>query len=210
MAEAAEQFDGRAFDVLNGTFADQRINGLPLPRDPGDDRLWVKFERCSHLNDAESREQKRPIFEMRDYIRIVVPGDQTTTVHRPIRESDKIRFPRQWEAYKAGKEAQVTGFPLTEWGQMTRAQCDELAYFKIQTVEQLAGLADNLLQRFPGLSTLRDQAKLYLEERKVAAPVEMLRGEIGKRDETIAAMQAQMKQMQAKIEEMSTAASKKK
>src|SRR6185437_13319017 len=132
MADAAEQFDSRSFDVLTGTFAEQRLTGLPQARDPGDDRLWVQFERCSHLDDAASRDQKRPVFEMLDYVRIVVPGDQTTMVHRPVRESDKLRFPRQWEAYRNGNTSQVQGFPLTEWGQITRAQCDELAYFKVQ------------------------------------------------------------------------------
>lgn len=212
MGLAAEQFNPDNVDVMSGfdptTGEMSSLRGMPMVTDPGDEKLWVKFAKQSHFNDVKSREEQRPCFEMRDYVTIMVPGDQTNIVNRPIRESDKFRFPKQWAAYQNG-QSQEQGYPLTEWAQVSRAQCDELAYFKIKTVESLAHLPDNLAQKFPGISQLRDKARAYLEERKTAAPVDKLRGEIAKRDETINAMQAQMLQMQEQLITLQEQAAKK-
>lgn len=188
----AEQI--RSIDVINGT-----INAIPGVQDPGDKALNVVFKMHSHFDDVKTRAEGRPIFEMREYIMITAPGDTTSNVFRPAYEFDHRRFPEQYLRYKVGQE-QAVGTPLTEVSWLSRAQCDELVYFRIQTVEQLAVVSDANCQRFMGLAAMKERAQRYLEQVKQDAPINHLNAELKTRDETIATMQAQMKQMQEYIE----------
>lgn len=199
-----QQVQALDIDVINGT-----INPVPRGKDPGDDSLWVTFESASHFNDVATREQGRPIFEMREYIRIIVPGDTSSIVQRPVRETDIERWPRQYQAFKLGREQQV-GMPISEWNQVTRAQVDELRYFKIQTVEQLAAVSDATCQKFTGLNQLRDRAKVYLEQMRGEEPIIKMQAELASRDETIAAQQAQLEAMNEAIRELQADSKKRK
>lgn len=181
-------------DVITGA-----VNPMPRLKDSGDDLLWVTFESASHFNDTKTRELERPVFEMMDYVKIIVPGDTSTIIHRPVRESDKQRWPKQYAAFKIGGEQQA-GYPLVEWPYITRAQVDELAYFKIQTVEQLANVSDNIAQKFMGLNSLRDKAKSYLERMAGEEPNNRLAAEVAKKDEELNALRAQLQMQSEDIE----------
>jgi hypothetical protein len=194
-----EQVQALNIDVINGT-----INPVAKTRDAGDDSLWVTFEMASHFDGVATRETGRPIFKMEEYIKIVVPGDTTTVIHRPVRPGDMERFPRQYQAFKIGAEQQQ-GYPLSEWPHINRAQVDELAYFKIQTVEQLASVSDTVTQKFVGLNQLREKAKQYLERMNSEAPTAKLEAEIKNRDEQLSAQQAQIDALNEAIRELQAA-----
>jgi len=198
-----EKVQALNIDVLTGA-----VNPMPRVSDAGDEHLHVTFAQASHFNDTRTRDEQRPIFEMKDYITIIVPGDSTSIVHRPVRDSDKDRFPRQWLAYQSGREQQI-GYPLSEWPMITRAQVDELSYFKITTVETLASVSDTVKQKFLGLRELSEKAKAWLAARKGEEPALALAGEIAKKDEEIGALQSQLAMMQEAIAELQKANSKK-
>lgn len=177
-ADAANQMENASFDY-----------GAP-----GDEKLVVRFEQYPHKNDAQTREEGRPIFEMTEYIKIMVPGDKDTVIHRPVREADKVRFSKQYERFRANL-SQSTGFPLSEWPKVTRAQVEELAYFNIRSVEDLANVNDGVIGRFAGLVDLRRKAQEHLALLKEQAPMDKLQAELAKRDEQIAALTAQMNEL---------------
>lgn len=191
-----ERVQALNIDVLTGA-----VNPMPKVKDAGDDQLHVSFGMFSHFDDVKTRDAQRPIFEMAEYVTIMVPGDQNTIIHRPVRSIDMERFPRQYEAFKAGKEQQ-TGYPLSEWAGVTRAQADELAYFKIMTVEALAGVSDSVKQKFMGLGNLSEKAKIWLEQQKGEEPALRLQAEVIRRDEQISGLTAQLEQLQAAVAEM--------
>jgi hypothetical protein len=193
-----ERVQALNIDVITGA-----VNPIPKIKDSGDDTLWVTFESASHFDDVATREQGRPVFEMRDYIKIIIPGDTSQVIHRPVRESDKERFPNQWLAYQTGA-TQDKGYPLSEWPLITRAQVDELVYFKINTVEQLAHVSDATAQKFMGLNDLRTKAKVYLEKMAGEQPELRLQAEVMKKDEEIAALKQQMDRMNEAILELQT------
>ena len=180
-------------DVLTGA-----INPLPRVRDAGDDGLWVAFSMESHYSDTKTRDNGRPVFEMAEYIKIMVPGDATSIVFRPVRPGDIERFPKHYESFKLG-QTQVQGTPLKGWPHITPAQVDELAFFKVQTVEQLAAISDGNCQRYLGLSELRKKAQDYLEQLKSEAPMQKVQAELHKRDETIEALMQQLAEAQKAI-----------
>lgn len=190
----AEQI--RSIDVITG-----QINAIPGVADPGDKGLNVVFKMHSHYDDAKTRDEGRPIFEMREYIMITIPGDITGNVFRPAFQWDKERFPEQYLRFKAGQE-QVHGTPLSEWSEISRAQVDELAFFKIQTVEQLASVSDGNAQKFLGLSQLRDKAKRHLENLASEAPLLKVQAELSERDEKLATQANQIAQLQAIVEQL--------
>jgi hypothetical protein len=198
-----ERVQALNIDVLSGA-----VNPMPKLKDKGDEFLHVVFAQASHFDDVKTRDEQRPVFIMMDYITIMVPGDQTSVVHRPVRDSDKDRFPIQYAAFLNGKEQQV-GFPLSEWPAITRAQCDELTYFKITTVEALANVSDTVKQKFMGLTQLSEKAKAWLAVRKGEEPAMQLAAAMAAKDEELNSMRAQMQMMQDALAELQKAKNKK-
>ncbi len=126
----------------------------------------------------KSRQEGRPIFEDRDFVRIIIPGDRRSMAVEPVGEAHKERWPREYEAFRAGREAPLEGTPLSEWpvSLMGPARVQELAYFNLRTVEQLAAVNDAQLQNLGmGSRELRERARTWLEvAEKGAGPIERL------------------------------------
>lgn len=190
VSEADMAVTQMAFNSQSGQFG---------PR-PGDENLLVKFYLHPRQNKAKSIEAGRPIFEDVEYIRIMVPGDKDNIVERPARESDRARFPRQYDAFKRGEGDALVGTPLAAWPSIARSQVEELAFFGVKTVEQLASMSDTQIQKFMGLRELRTKAKAYIELAAGNAPLEKMQAELESRDATIATMQKQIADLQARIE----------
>ena len=74
----------------------------------------------------------------------MVPGDKCSIVDRPASAEDKARFPKHYAAFQGNNEDLVQGTPLETWPQLTRSQVEEMRYFHVRTVEQLAGMIPNL------------------------------------------------------------------
>lgn len=153
--------------------------------------LYVEFFAHSRQDSQKSLAEGRPIFKDVDYVRIMVPGDKSSIIERPVRlghapQHDNIRFAPQYRAYKERREQVLEGTPLSEWPLITKSHVNELAHYKIKTVEQLASVPDSVAQNFRGITRLRQQAAAYMESAKGAAPV--------------AQMQAQLDEMKQKNE----------
>jgi hypothetical protein len=128
-----------------------------------DATLAVKIYNSPVQDKPATEEAGRPIFKEIPFISIRAPGDKLMAVVRPIMEMDKRRFPEHWKKYLAREEQTVSGTPLSEWGGVTRSQIEEMKFFNIHSVEQLAGMADNNTQGMRGLITLKQKAAAYLE-----------------------------------------------
>lgn len=132
-------------------------------RATGDDKLFVQFYIAPFRDDDATVAEGRPIFKDMEFVRIQQPGNLLSRIERPVRETDKARFPRQYAAFKAGAAEQSQGTPLAEWPLITRSQAEELKYFKIFTVDQLASLDDNSAQKMMGGQSLKTKAKDWLD-----------------------------------------------
>lgn len=131
-----------------------------------DDALLVRFTLMPVENKAKSEEENRPIFEETVFIEISLPGNKDEVRIRKMKEGDKARFPRQWAAYeRRNSDGEVIeGTLLSEWPQVTRSQVEELRFFNIRTVEQLAQLTDTNAQNLRGAATLKAKAVEYLDK----------------------------------------------
>jgi hypothetical protein len=164
--------------------------------------LFVKFGLHPKKNDARSLEAGRPIFDDVEYVEIRVPGDKHNVIHRPVGDSDRRQFARAYQAWKSGAGEQLTGTPLAEWPAVSRSQVEELAYFGVRTVEQLANLSDGNAQQVGPIQALKAKALDYVAKAKGNAPLEQMRAELATRDNELETLRRQVTEQAEFIAEL--------
>lgn len=167
-----------------------------------DDRLMIKFELFPHPNETKSLEAGHPVYDDREYITIIVPGDKTSIVHRPVWAQDRNRFSRQYAQFKQGQEQTVIGLPLKLWGGMTLGQAKEFEYFNVKTVEQLAEMSDGNGISIHGFQGLKQRAKDYILQTKEQQPMLEMRAAIEERDAKLAALTQQFGELSGQIKQL--------
>lgn len=141
------------------TYHEQRLGGAATPA-PAIPRFHTQTVHMTALSEKEGR----PIYEEREFVEIIIPGDRRSRANEPVNDEHKARWPREYEAFRAGREVPLEGTPLANWPRVTRARVEELAYFNIRTVEQLAGVNDAQVQQMGmGTRTDREVARKFLE-----------------------------------------------
>ena len=168
-------------------------------RHRGDENLYVQFFSHPMQDKAKTLEEGRPIFVDTEYIRIMVPGDKGNVVMRSVREDDRQRFPKQYQAFKNDEEEILEGTPLDKWNFVSAAQVEELKYFGIRTVENLANVTDTNAQKFMGINLLRQKAQEYIAAASSEAPIAQLQEELSARDATIAEQASLLADMQERL-----------
>jgi hypothetical protein len=167
-----------------------------------DDRLMIKFELFPHPNETKSLEAGHPVYDDKEFITIIVPGDKTSIVHRPVWAQDKERFARQYAQFKQGQEQTVVGLPLKLWGGITLGQAKEFEYFNIKTVEQLAEMSDGNGIVIQGFNGLKQRAKDYVAQTKDQQPMMEMRAELEKKDSEIAALSQNFQELSVQVKEL--------
>ena len=129
-----------------------------------DKSLLVKFFVKPREDKTASVREGRPIFRDTEYIDIKIPGNRGSGACRPATEEDKKRFPEHYAKFKQRvTDERDEGTPLSEWAPMSRSTAEELAFFHVKTVEQLANMADVQVAKFKGLFELQAKAKAWLK-----------------------------------------------
>ena len=168
-------------------------------QDPADAKLWVKFYLRPVQDEEASAKAGRPIFTEVEWLRIAVPGERDE-VERRATDMDKARFAKQYAHWKATGTEAVTGTPLEAYPGVTRAQVEELKFFKLNTVEDLAGASDAVAVKFQGFHELKRRAANFLAAAEGNAPAEKLQAELDKRDAEIETLKRSLKEQSDKIE----------
>src|SRR5215471_10353134 len=171
---------------------------------PGDDRLIVGFYWKSILNQFKSRESGKPVYEDHQFVKIQHPGETQNIVDRPVRDDDKLRWPRQWAAFQGGKHQVPEGIPITLLFTDRPSISDTLRGYNIHTVEQLANLSgQGILTVGMGAQEWVNAAKKYLEHankgvdhHRFEMEITNFKAELAKRDRQIAELTALIAQQQ--------------
>lgn len=160
-----------------------------------------------------------------DYILIQIPGDRDNIIERPatscdkkllevgakihqncrvrkgvddrpmLEECDVHRFYDEFVAFKSGQEVQQVGTDLKGWAGVDPASVEDLAYFKVYTVEALAEMNDSHAGgRF---SSLRQRARDFLETAKKGAPTLQMRAELDAKDAQLKALTERLAALEA-------------
>lgn len=183
------------------------LHGQP---NPGDDKLMVRFYRKPVEDEVASAAAGRPIFKDVEYVKIYVPGDIVNVIDRPAwldprqKQSDLVRFPKQYAAFKSGtdQDRASAGVPLAKLPGITQGQVEEFKHFQIHTIEALAQIDDGICQRFMGAQTLKRRAQDWLEAAAGNAPVERMRVELEKRDAALEEEKHKREELEAQVAEL--------
>lgn len=161
--------------------------------------LFVEFFFHPSKDEEASATEGRPIYKDYEYLRCVAAGDRSNEIVRPATAIDRKRFARQYAAFKNGQEVAAVGTPLESWPLLTKGQVEELKYFNCKTVEDLANMSDSNAQNFRAISSLRQQARAFIEAAKGNAPLVKMQAELEKRDEQIELLNQQLKDVVAEL-----------
>lgn len=155
----------------------------------------IKFFWGHRQNREKSEKENRPIYDMVEMIEISMQGERTV---RPVIEDDRTRYKNKYKIFVDESEEVQTGTLLDEWVCVTKAQIEELKFFKIRTVEQLAEAKDNCL---PMYKDIANKASDWLASAKsTRAQVTALTEKLRKAEEQIAKHADMVFKLNARIE----------
>ena len=187
---------------VDAAIQDYAVDHHQQPRFAGDAHLFVTFFTYPVQNMEKTHEMGRPIFEEREFIRIMTPGNKKTVVVREARDPDRMRFDKQYSSFKANEEEVLEGTPLSAWPIISRAQVEELKHFNIRTVEHLAELSDVHASAHMGLVSLKLKAQDFLAAAADLAPMEHLRTAMEEKDNEIATLTSALEDLMAKVQKL--------
>jgi hypothetical protein len=155
------------------------------------DGMYIETYTRPVKNEAKSKEAGRPIFEDLPHMSIRAPGAKDTFITL-VTDIEKRKYHKHWKAFtERQEEVLVEGTPLEEWSGITRSEAEELKFFKIFTVEQLAGMSDTNAQNFRGMHNTRRKAKAFLEISGIESKAE-----------AVVAAEARVTELEAQVKEL--------
>lgn len=164
------------------------------PRARSQDNAIPRFYTEAYKDEFATAKRGQPVFHEREMVEILVPGDRKNEVHQIVNEGHKKRWPKAYEAFSSGREGGFEGTPIDQLPGITKGQIEELRHSRVLSIEALAGMSDDLLNKAVsmGQHALREKAQRWLEVAAGAAPMEKLAAENVQLKSTMDAMQAQL------------------
>jgi hypothetical protein len=196
-----------------------------------DGELIVEFYIKPYAMEYLTQSMGFPIFQDRIWVRIVAPGNSKTmwdtlaagidydtaidpesgeyhTTWSVLEQcpngdpSDAAKYPVAWARFMRKGEKADDGWPIEEWGVVTRSYAESLKMLNIPTVEALAALSDNNAAQIMGGRKYRDLAKAALDERQRNKIVASEQAKAARAEEKSNLQDEQIKQLQATIAQM--------
>jgi hypothetical protein len=177
-------------------YAGTGSNALPMKNSGA---VRVRFYMDAVPDKTASATEGRPIFKDVEFVEKHVVGDKTSIIQRPATDGDRRQHAQEYALFKAGDEEQLVGTPLKVWPGVTKSQIEELAYFKVRTVEQLSEVSDGNLSQIGPIRALRDRARDWLAAAKGQAPATALRAELAEKDKRLAGLEAELAELKALV-----------
>ena len=160
--------------------------------------LFVQFYLEAIKDEEATIKQGRPIFNDREYIKIIPVGDKNTVVCEPVSEDHKMRWPAQYAAFKNQQHQPQEGTPIDQWPPLTKSQVMMFKAANVHTVEQLSNVSDtNLANLGMGARELREKAITYLKSAEGSAPTLALQQQLNEAMKQIEALKNQLSGFQA-------------
>ena len=153
----------------------------------------VEFYHRPKPDKQASAKEGRPIVKMVEYIRFT-GGDLRNMPDKPAHDGHRRQYAKQYQAFLANKhQDEASGTLLSAAGVVSPERVEELKFFKVYTVEQLANTPDNQAAQM-GIHTRkeRERARDYLNTAKGFAPVAQLRAEMESKDARISELERRL------------------
>jgi hypothetical protein len=159
-------------------------------------------------NKARSEADGTPRFDDVEMVEVLIPGDRLNTPVFQVTDVHRKRWPVAYQNFKAGQEDAVDGTPIDQLPGITKAQAQELRYYHILAIEQLASMPDDLLLKAQPMMgrPLRERAQRWVSmtagnavEEKLAAENRALRDKMGLMEQNHASMQTAIDGLTAQL-----------
>lgn len=180
---------------------------------------YVRFERVAIEDPIQTAAQGRYIARDVDMAMITPPGSRDIFkievgqwLQNMKQDVRNMRLPQEWmdqyvtalEKWKAGQDLPLHGTPIKGWGVISPAQQAVLTGIMILTVEDLAQLNDEGLQRIGmGALDLRTKARAWLSQAQDKGPLTIENAQLKQSLITqlgeIETLKAQVAQLMARI-----------
>lgn len=140
-----------------------------------------------------------PRFKDVEFVEMHIPGDKLNIVVKPVDATIRKLYAKRYADWKAGRQDVLTGIPLQELPGVFESQIQTLQFAKVRTVEELADLSDEVLQRLGiGYRALSVRAKAYLDKARGGAQEAKLQKAIAEKDAQVAALTKRLEALEAK------------
>lgn len=134
-----------------------------------DAQLMVRFFIHPELSVYQSKERGVPVYNDVEMIEVFQPGEKES-VKQLVTDFHRMRFPKQYENFKNGKEQQGSGTPLDLLFPSEPSIVLTLKAVNIFSIQQLAALNDHAIGALPmGGRQLVERAKNYLRTSQTGA-----------------------------------------
>lgn len=146
---------------MEDVFSPDVLYGRAPVRDAAVPRFFIEAVEQTF----KSEQAGRPVFEDVEFVEIVILGDNKTRAVEKVNQGHVDRWPQYYAKFKKGQQdTHDGGTPLKEWPPVRPSQIAELNALNVYTVEHLARVPDNNLDRLgPGARALRDKAAAWLK-----------------------------------------------
>ena len=163
--------------------------------------VFPKFILRLVIDPIATKEAGHDVHKEIEWVELFIVGDKFTKPSRKISDDDKQRWPNEYKAFIEGTEAPLKGTAITEWSVISRSRAADLQSMRIRTVEDLANLGDDAIQRIGmGARDLVAKAKMFLESQDTNADLKKENNEL----------REQLNALAEKVEAMSKPKTKKK
>jgi len=196
-----------------------------------DGGLIVDFYIKPYFMEYLSESMAHPIFQDRIWVRIVAPGNSRTTwdtlaqgidyetavdpesgeYHTSWEPKEMLpnggltdcaKYPNAWARFMKRGAPSGMGWPIEEWGAISRSYAESLKMLNVPTVEALAGLSDANAANIMGGVKYRDLAKASLSERVRNELLASEQAKATRAEDQLQIQQDQIDQLKATIAQM--------
>jgi hypothetical protein len=131
---------------------------------------------------AKSLATGEPHFKDVEYVELRIPGDRNNIPEVPVTDAHRRIYRDAYKHWKETKQNPLSGRPLEELPGIVGSQIETLRYHGVHSIEDLAGLSDELAGRLPtGTRALMKRAQDWLDGAKGNAASEKLRTELARK-----------------------------
>lgn len=183
-------------------------NGQFLRNDRGDPSAsdgstWVEFFLDTIPDEAASAAAGRQVWKEEERVRYYFPGNQQNRPVFKVTQQEIDKWPKQYEAFKAGHEISLDGIPIEQWPVLRKSQVLELKAIGFQTVEQIAAMNDNVIQKVGmGARELKNLAVAYLDDAAAGAQLAKTTAENAKLLSRVAEQDKKLEEMGALLNQV--------
>jgi len=126
----------------------------------GADKVLVQFYRGTKRDNFKSQELGYPVEVGVDMLKLTGFGERSNTI-KEVDQADKLRYPRQWAAYQAGREQIQDGTPLDLLFPKNPEIVSTLKGQHIHTIQALAQVPAS--SNIPFLTEWQKKAEIFLD-----------------------------------------------